>query len=175
MGILELLTYLTAANLDGMHVDTPIRAGNAPGEVWPPLSRKSPGEREESLAHARNNGPQLNARPSRAREGQGTDREERLLRLVDILRAEQLSASMAAKTEVGTTDLHRWRWSCLWAIVAVLMGAVALLLAFRPTLVYSGVRRDLSGHPFQSDPTTKIVQSRRPDGTSDADVSTDMH
>jgi hypothetical protein len=175
-GILGLLTYLTAANLDGMHVETPIRAGNARGKARPPLSRKSLGQREDSVAHAWNNGSQLNEGSARAPNGHGTDREERLLRLVDILRTEQVSASIVAKTEVGKTGLHRWRGPCLLAVVVILMGAAALLQASRPTHVYSDVRHGLPpdpGHRIQSDLTAKIVQPQPPEGTGGANVSTD--
>jgi hypothetical protein len=51
----------------------------------------------DSVAYAWNNGSQLNESSARASNGHGFDREERLLCLVDILRTEQVSASIAAK------------------------------------------------------------------------------
>jgi hypothetical protein len=176
-GILRLLTYLTAANLDRMHVETPIRAGNMLGKARRPLSQESLGQRDESLAHGANHGPQLNESASRASNGHGTDREERLLRLVDILRTEQVSASIVTKDEVGRTGLRRWRGLWLPAVVVVLMGAAAILYASRPTHVFSDARPHLSpepAHPIQSNPTAKIgLQPQPRDGTGDTSVATD--
>jgi hypothetical protein len=167
--------YPTAANLDGMHVKTPIRADNAPGKARPPLSGISLGQTKDFVAHAWSNGSQLNESSPRDVNGRGTDREERLLRLVDILRTEQISADTVADTEVGKISLHRWRGPCFWAIVVILMGAAALLLASRPNLVSADVRPDLPhepGYPIQLGLTAKIAQPLR-DGTGDTHVSTD--
>jgi hypothetical protein len=176
-GILELLTHLTAANLDGMHVETPIRAGDALGKAPPPLSRESMGPREDPVAHDWDHRSQLNESSSRVSNGCGTDREERLLRLVDILRTEQLCASIGAKAGVGRTGLRRWRGPCLLAVVVVLMGAAAILYASRPTHVFSDARPDLApepDHPIQSNLTTKVgLQPQPPDGTGDTSIATD--
>jgi hypothetical protein len=175
-GILELLTHLPAANLDGMHVETPIRAGHALGKVLPPLSRKSMDPREDSVVHDWDHQSQLSESSSRASNGHGTDREERLLRLVDILRTEQVSASVVAKAEVARTGLHRWRGPFLLAVVVILMGAAVLLCPSRPTHVFSDARPDLvpeRGHPIQSNLTTKIgLQPHSRDGTGDTSVAT---
>jgi hypothetical protein len=175
-GILKLLTYPTAANLDGMNVETPIHAGNTLGKAPPPLSRKSLGQREDAVAHDRNHRSQLNESSSRS-SGHGTDREERLLRLVDILRTEQLSASIVTESEVGRTGLRRWRGRCLLASVVILMGAAAILYATRPTQVFSDARPDLAAepsHPIQSNLTTKIgLQPQPRDETGDTGVAID--
>jgi hypothetical protein len=172
-----LLTSLTAANLDGMHVETPIRAGNTHGKAQPPLSQKSLGQREVAVAHDRNHRSPLKESSSRASNGHGTDREERLLRLVDILRTEQLSASIVAEAEVGRTGLRRWRGPCLLAAAVILTGAAAILYASRPIHVFSDARPDLApepDHQIQSNLTTKIgLQPQPRDGTGDTSVATD--
>jgi hypothetical protein len=159
--------YLTATNLDRMHVETPIRAGNTLGKVRRPLSQKSLGQRDDSMAHGGNHGS----------NGHGTDREERLLRLVDILRTEQVSASITARAEVGRPSLRRWRGPCLLAVVVILIGAAAMLYASRPTYVFSDARPDLPpepGHPIKSNLPMKIgLQPQPRDGTGDTSVSTD--
>jgi hypothetical protein len=176
-GILELLTCLTAANLDGMHIETPIRAGNAPGKARPPLSRESPGQRENAVAHAWNNRSQLNESAPRVSNGHGSDREERLLRLVDILRTEQVSSSIVTNVEVNRKRLHRRLGPCLLAAVVILMGAAAILHASRSTRVFSDARTALPpepGRPIQSTLTTKIGLQPQPRvETGDTGVSTD--
>jgi hypothetical protein len=72
----------------------------------------------------------LNDRPAEAPETPGTDREERLLRFVDILRAEQIRASIRADAEGGGTGLRRWRGLALFLVVVVTaIGAAAFLKA----------------------------------------------
>jgi hypothetical protein len=95
-----LLTYLAAASLDRMHVETPIRAGNTLGKARRPLSQKSLGQREDTVAHGGNHGSQLNESSSRASNGHGIDREERLLRRH---RPERGGAGRSPKRGAGPT------------------------------------------------------------------------
>jgi hypothetical protein len=62
-----------------------------------------------------------------------TDREERLLRFVDILRTEQVRASIVAKDEGGGTIIRRWR-----AIGLLLAGAVIVIGTATAFLQVSG-------------------------------------
>jgi hypothetical protein len=71
----------------------------------------------------------LNDRPAKAPESLGTNREERLLRFVDILRAEQIRASIRANAEGGGTGFRRWRVLALFmAVVVIAIGAAAVFL-----------------------------------------------
>jgi hypothetical protein len=63
--------------------------------------------------------------PAGVSNGAGRDREERLLRLVDILRTEQVRASIVTNDEGGGTGFHRWRALGLLLAVAVIVMATA--------------------------------------------------
>ena len=175
-GILELLSHLIVAMLDSMHVETPIRAGGTPGEFRPPLPRQSPGEGADFPADAWNSRSRPEKDTARVSDGHGTDREERLLRLVDILRTEQVRGSIVANTEDDKTRLHRWRGPCVLAVVIVLMGAAVLLQASRQAHVYSDVQSDLPTEPAHlslPDLSAKVVQPQPRGGTGDVGISPD--
>jgi hypothetical protein len=108
-------------------------------------------------------------------------REERLLRFVDILRTEQVRASIVA--EGDKTSFRRWRGPGLIiaAVVFVTVGASAFLPALRPSGVHPDARPDLAlatavadlapepAYLAQQDPK-KIAQPQPPEGIVDADV-----
>jgi hypothetical protein len=71
----------------------------------------------------------LNDGPAKAPNSLGTDREERLLRFVDILRTEQVRASIGANADGGGTGFRRWRGlALLLAVMVVAIGAAAAFL-----------------------------------------------
>jgi hypothetical protein len=71
----------------------------------------------------------FNDGPAKAPENFGTDREERLLRYIDILRAEQVRASIGANAEGGGTGFRWWHGLALFLIVVVIaIGAAAVFL-----------------------------------------------
>ena len=144
-----------------MHIEPPIRAGTARGNTVQFLSRASAGQKEDPVAHAWNNVSPPNKDSARASDGHGTDREERLLRMADILRTEQVSASTVAEKEIAMTGFHRRSGLGAWVIVFILMGVAALLLIFRPT------------HPILSERIGKVKQPQPSDGAGDADVATE--
>jgi hypothetical protein len=109
-------------------------------------------------------------------------REERLLRFVDILRTEQVRASIVA--EGDKTSFRRWRGpGLIMAVVFVTIGASAFLPAFRPSGVHPDAQPDLTlgtavahlppepAYLAQQDPE-KIAQPQPPEGIVDADVPT---
>jgi hypothetical protein len=71
----------------------------------------------------------FNDGPAKAPENFGTDREERLLRFVDILRTEQVRASIRANAEGGGTGFRWWHGLALLLVVVVIaIGAAAVFL-----------------------------------------------
>jgi hypothetical protein len=71
----------------------------------------------------------LDGHPAEVSNGASRDREERLLRLVDILRTEQLRASTEENDEGSETGSHRWRkFGLLSAIAVIVIGAAAVFL-----------------------------------------------
>jgi hypothetical protein len=74
----------------------------------------------------------LNEGPAKAPKSFGTDREERLLRFVDILRTEQVRASIGANAEGGGTGFRRWRGLALFLTDTVEPTAPPAAIATRP-------------------------------------------
>ncbi len=146
-----------------MHLETPIRAGkNAAGKTPSPLSQKALGQGNASVGQNRVQRPKENA--AQASNGHSTEREERLLRLVDILRTEQLSASTTEPAEVETTNLRRWRAPALLAVVIV-VGAAATLYVIRSTHIFAGAPSDRPAQPahvIQPDPAAKAALRPQP-------------
>src|ERR1700723_3861609 len=71
----------------------------------------------------------LNDRPAKASERLGRDREELLLRFVDILRTQQVRASVRANAEGGGTGFRRWHGLALFMVVVVIaIGAAVVFL-----------------------------------------------
>jgi hypothetical protein len=119
--------------------------------------------------------------------GRGTDREERLLRLVDTMRAEQLHASTVAKEEGENSNFGRWRKpGLLLAAVFIAAGvAAAFLHTSRPlpalwnlqpaaTALTASVPSGAEpGHRDERDPAPKIVQPQPPAGVAKPDVAMD--
>ncbi|WP_158933300.1 hypothetical protein [Acidisphaera sp. S103] len=119
---------------------------------------------------------QLDDRPAKAAGNVNTDREERLLRFVDILRAEQIRASIRADTEGGGTSFRRWRGLALFLVVVVIAigAAAAFLKAPGPSPVRPNAEHDSAvgtasvqaaapAHHSQSAPAQQIAPSRAPE------------
>jgi hypothetical protein len=71
----------------------------------------------------------LDEYPASISNGVGTDREERLLRFVDILRTEQVRATIVPNDEASGTGFHRWRaLGLLLGIAVIVMGTAAAFL-----------------------------------------------
>jgi hypothetical protein len=127
----------------------------------------------------------LNDRPAKAPESLGTDREERLLRFVDILRAEQIRASIRADAEGGGAGFRRWRVLALFmAVVVIAIGtAVAFLKAPGPSPVRPDATHDAAAgttpvqapaptSPSQSALPPEIAHARAPESVPEADAPT---
>jgi hypothetical protein len=141
-----------------MDVETPIRADAGAGKILPPDSRMN------------------------RRAAIGMDREERLLRFVDILRAEQVR-----NAERGKTSFHRWRGpGLLLAVVIIATGAVAVFLqASRPLHLHPDAQPEPTAgtasvhlapeqaHLSQRDLPPKIAQPQPPEGVAEVDVPPD--
>ena len=150
-----------------MDGETPIRsiAGRAkilPRDVW-----KSPYRRASPAVDALDCRSRLDEGPARVSNGLGIDREGQLLRFVDILRAEQVRASIVA--EGDKTGFRRWRGpGLLFAAVIVAMGAAAAFLqALEPPHGHLNVQPQPNLVPAQlshRDLPRRIEQPQPPDG-----------
>jgi hypothetical protein len=127
----------------------------------------------------------LNDGPAKAPNGFGTDREERLLRFVDILRTEQVRASIGAGAEGGGTGFRRWRGLALFLVVVVVAigAATAFLKVPGPSVVRPDATPDSAPGTAsvqapeptplsQSALRPKIAASPAPEGVSEADAPT---
>jgi hypothetical protein len=165
-----------------MDVKTPIRTVAGPGKMLPPDSRKLLYLRVNSAVDAWD---RLDEDPARVSNGRGTDREERLLRFVDILRADQVRASIVA--EGDKTGFRRWRGrGRLLAVVIIALGAAAAFLqASRPPHVYPDAQSDSAvgtalvqsasdpARLSQRDLPPKIVQPQPHEDVAEVHVPTD--
>jgi hypothetical protein len=134
-----LLSRLAAANLGAMDAETPIRTVGAPRPETP----RSPFRHPSSTMDTWDSGSRLDEASSGAANDRSPDREERLLRFVDILRTEQARASIAA--EGDKTRFRRWRGpGLIMAVVIVAIGAAASLSAIRTLGVRPGAQPDLA-------------------------------
>src|SRR5580692_6715550 len=108
----------------------------------------------------------LNDRLAKVPGNVGTDREERLLRFVDILRAEQIRASIRADAEGGGTGLRRWRGPVLFLVVVVVAigAAAAFLKAPGPSPVRPNATHDSAAGTasVQAPAPTRLNQSAPP-------------
>jgi hypothetical protein len=141
-----------------MDVETPIRAGAGAGKILPPDSQTNP------------------------RPAVGVDPEERLLRFVDILRAEQVR-----NAERGKTSFRRWRGpGLLLAVVIIATVAVRVFLpASRPLHLRPDAQPEPAvgtalvhlapeqAHLSQRDLPPKIAHPQPPEGAAEVDVPTD--
>jgi hypothetical protein len=175
----ELLSSPAAATLGAMDAETPIRIVGAP----PPETPSSPLRHPSSTMDTWDCGSRLDETSTGAANDRSPDREERLLRFVDMLRTEQTRASIVA--EGDKTGFRRWRWpGLIMAVVIVTIGVAAFLSALRPHEVHpdpldSTFRKAVADSAREStdlaqqDPPTKIAQPQPPEGAVDADVPTD--
>jgi hypothetical protein len=107
--------------------------------------------------------------PATAPNSPGTDREERLLRFVDSLRAEQIRASAAANAEGDKAGFSRPGRGLLWVVVLAVMGtAAALLLVLGPPHVHqNAVPSPATGTALvQSAPQPALIGQPTPLGKS---------
>jgi hypothetical protein len=127
----------------------------------------------------------LNDGPAKAPENFSTDREERLLRFVDILRTEQVRASIRANAKAGGTGFRRWHGLALFLVVVVIAigAAAAFLKAPGPSPVRPDATHDSAAGtalvqapaptpPSQSALPPEIAHSRAPEGLPEADAPT---
>jgi hypothetical protein len=168
-----------------MGVETPIRAVAGPGKMLPPDSRKLSYLRVNSAVDAWDCRSRLDEDPASVSNGRGTDREERLLRFVDILRADQVRASIVA--EGDKAGFRRWRGpGRLLAVVIIAIGAAAAFLqASKPPHVYPDAQPDSAvgtalvqsasepARLSQRDLPLKIVQPQPHKDVADVHVPTD--
>ena len=135
----------------------------------------------------------MNDGPAEAPQSFSSDREERLLRFVDILRAEQVrassrasvGASIGANAEGGGTAVRRWRGLALSLVVVVI--AIGAATAFLQAPHPSAVRPDATHDPAaatasvqapeparssQSAQPSEIGHAQAPEGVPDADAPT---
>jgi hypothetical protein len=127
----------------------------------------------------------LNDGPAKAPESFGTDREERLLRFVDILRTEQVHASIRANARGGGAGFRRWRGPALFLVVVVIaIGAAAAFLKSRslspirpdgthdPAAATASVQAPAPTSPSQPALPPEIAHSRAPERVPEADAPT---
>jgi hypothetical protein len=125
----------------------------------------------------------LNDGLARAPESLSADREERLLRFVDILRAEQVRASIEANAKGGRTGARRWRGLAPFLVIVVIAIGVAAALLKAPGLSFVGpdatrdsaagtasVQAPVPPPSSQSALPPEIAHSRAPEGVPDADA-----
>jgi hypothetical protein len=125
----------------------------------------------------------LNDGPARAPESLSADREERLLRFVDILRAEQVRASIKANAEGGRTGVRRWRGFAPFLVIVFIAIGVAAAFLKAPGLSFVGpdatrdsaagtasVQGSVPAPSSQSALPPEIAHSRAPEGVPDADA-----
>jgi hypothetical protein len=184
-GFFRLLSHRATANLSGMNVERPIRALAGPGKMPPPECRKLPYLRVNSAVDAWDSRSGLDEDSAGVSNGRGADREERLLRFVDILRADQVRGSIVA--EGDKTGFHRWRGpGRLLAVVIIVMGAAAAFLqASGPPHVHPDAQPDSAvgtalvqpasepARLSQRDLPQKIVQPQPHEDVADVHVPTD--
>jgi hypothetical protein len=138
---LELPSDRRTANLPGMDVDFPSRVAARPRKVLSPDSRRLSHSREKSAADVGDCRPPSHDDAAAASKVRGTDREERLLRYVDILRTEQVLGSIEAnEQEGGKTGFRRSRGLVLALAVIAVAVAAALLLAEGARRLHSDVQ-----------------------------------
>jgi hypothetical protein len=130
--ILELLSRLTAPILSGMALETPIRTVGGAGKTLSasPSKSLSPSQslRQRATMDPRDPTLELDENPAPASNAAGSDREERLLRFVDVLRTEQIRAAILTNAERGKPGVRRWRRpGLLLALIIMAMGSVAVL------------------------------------------------
>src|ERR1700733_10481986 len=101
--------------------------------------------------------------PAKAPENFSTDREERLLRFVDILRAEQVRASIGANAEGGGTGFRRRHRLALCLVVVVI--AIGAAAAFLKGPGLSPVRQDAT-HDSAGGTTSAQAPALTPPGQS---------
>jgi hypothetical protein len=166
-----------------MDVETPIRAVAGLEKILPPDSRKSLYRRANPAVDAWDCRSRLDKDPTRPSNDRGADREERLLRFVDILRTEQVRASIVANAEDGKAGFRRWRGpGLLLTVVIITMGAAAFLQASGPPQVDSDAQPDaavgMALVQWASEPVylgqrvlpPRITQPQPPEGVAEVDV-----
>jgi hypothetical protein len=167
-----------------MDGETPIRPVAGPGKIMPPGFRKSLRRRASPAVDAWDCRARLDDDHTMTSNDRGTDREERLLHFVDILRTEQVRASIVANTEGGGTGFRRWRGRGLLLAVAIIAmgGAAAFLHASRPPRGHPDAKPHSalgmasvqpapeSAHLRQPALPPKIAQPQPPGGVAEVDI-----
>ena len=183
---LELPSYQRTANLPAMDADLPSRMAAKPIRVLSPDSRGLPHSRENPAAGVGDCRPPLDEGSAGASKDRGPDREERLLRYVDILRTDQVLASIEANEEEGGKTGFRQSRGLVLALAVIAMAvAAAFLLAsgarhlhfdavpnsvVRTTSVHSASERD---HVIQRDMPPQSEPTQPPDGVAEVEAPTE--
>jgi hypothetical protein len=115
-----------------MALETPIRTVGGAGKTLSasPSKSLSPSQslRQRATMDPRDPTLELDENPAPASNAAGSDREERLLRFVDVLRTEQIRAAILTNAERGKPGVRRWRRpGLLLALIIMAMGSVAVL------------------------------------------------